>query len=568
MKRQRLNRIPVVAALIATLSALVATVLGAASLVVTAMLAGSVILLLVAIFAPEDSRPSATKTARTTSTLGSVSDHLSDLAVTKAAADIRALGQQLSTTLGLMQHEIRAESAADCEVSRRNLMNVDAAARLISDQMNDVANLLDDVSRRLHTLATTSHDAVKDVDASKVAWGQVSTQLRQSRKHSETILISTRRLDQTTAATGGRITDALSVRERLQTRISNMDQQATRLADLARGNHARLKDAQEAIERCQSDVASASGLVETLSRRAKEIINTIDVIDDIAEQTNLLALNASIEAARAGEQGQGFAVVAEEVRKLAARSSTATRSINELLATIQSEAEEAARQLTSGDASVQGASSNVREFAPGFDDIQRAAHLEQSELDGLGQELELLFANLAETAKENKESRNTAVSLTRLVDETSQGLMQMASGFNELQGQTEKLGRVVARQSIEFELLENLVTAGKKHMHETIVEARELLVASTKAAASLQDRTTLNSSTSSAGSSSASSRSPSWGQAPLGVAQRYVTQIAESAATISSMQRPLRIKRVPNVAPADENTLTGDPGNINVGVVG
>ena len=558
MKRHKLIRIPVVAALIATSGTLVASALGAAPLVITAMLAGTMVLLLVATFAPEEN-PVKNATTKKSSSLGSVTDHLNDLAVTKAAADIRALGEQLSTTLGLMQHEIRTDSNADSETSRRSLMAVDAAARLIGDQMSDVANLLEDVSRRLHTLATSSHESVSEVETAKIAWSQVSTQLRQSRKQSETLLISARRLDQTTAATGGRITDALSVRERLQTRISSMDQQATRLSDLARGNHAKLKDAQEAIERCQTDVASASGLVETLSRRAKEIINTIDVIDDIAEQTNLLALNASIEAARAGEQGQGFAVVAEEVRKLAARSSTATRSINELLATIQSEAEEAARQLTSGDVSVRGASGNVKGFAPGFDDIQRTAHLEQNELDALSQELDLLFANLGETAKENKEARNTALSLSRLVDETSQGLVQMASGFNELQGQTERLGRVVSRQSIEFELLDNLVVAGKKHMQESIGEARELLVSSTKAAAALQDKPSGN---------SAHARSTGLGAAPLGAAQRYVSQITESAATISSMQRPLRIKRVPHVAPAEENLLAGDPGNINVGAVG
>jgi methyl-accepting chemotaxis protein len=128
---------------------------------------------------------------------------------------------------------------------------------------------------------------------------------------------------------------------------------ATRANRTVADGGAAMEAASKGMGEIRDVIRSSAGFVKDLGGMAEDIGKIVGVIDDIAEQSNLLALNAAIEAARAGEHGLGFAVVAEEVRKLAERSARSTGEISNLVERIQSQVSKAVTNMEKSTAIVE-----------------------------------------------------------------------------------------------------------------------------------------------------------------------------------------------------------------------
>jgi methyl-accepting chemotaxis protein len=157
-------------------------------------------------------------------------------------------------------------------------------------------------------------------------------------------------------------------------------------------------------------VEQAAGTASALGGEAEKIGVVVEVIQDIADQTNLLALNAAIEAARAGEHGRGFAVVADEVRKLAEKTVKATHEISQTITAIQNESRQALGAIEQGQQTVQKG-----------EELGRAAGEAVHAIEGMATQASEQIQQIATATEE----------LSVTIRETGSNLVQMARGVEQ-----------------------------------------------------------------------------------------------------------------------------------------
>jgi len=189
-----------------------------------------------------------------------------------------------------------------------------------------------------------------------------------------------------------------------------------------------VKNTVDGMTRIADKVRSSATVVEQLGTRSDQIGEIVATIEDIADQTNLLALNAAIEAARAGEQGRGFAVVADEVRALAERTSRATREIGEMIKNIQSETRKAVAAMEDG----------VREVQQGTTEAARSGQALEEILEKIN-EVTVQISQIATAAEEQtattREISNNIQQISDVVEMSAKGSMdicQASSGLSQL----------------------------------------------------------------------------------------------------------------------------------------
>lgn len=331
------------------------------------------------------------------------------------------------------------------------LVQLSASAKIVNNSIFDTINVLQTSFRHLLGLIATMNDQAQVATSSRIESNLLASLLRANKQRLLEIIDQCNELVLKSNQSADLLKEAFEHEADLMSSAQEVNNHLSSVSDKLTNSHGSIKAMSNAINTCQSDVSNSSKLVTVLSDRAKEIVNIIGVIDDIAEQTNLLALNASIEAARAGEQGKGFAVVAEEVRKLAARSSSATRSITELLVTIQSEAQQASSSLETSNVSVADAKRNIGTFGGHFEESMRDTKTSISGMKDLVVQLEKFTRKIGTARVLTKDYTVTMSEFAKTCQGYSDSDTKVTTGFNELTVATDRTSRFLVRHGIDTE---------------------------------------------------------------------------------------------------------------------
>ena len=213
---------------------------------------------------------------------------------------------------------------------------------------------------------------------------------------------------------------------------------AHKASQTAREGGAIVEDTLTLMRSIADSVRESAKSVQELGSRSDQIGKIVGVIDDIADQTNLLALNAAIEAARAGEQGRGFAVVADEVRKLAERTTKATKEIAEMIQSVQTETRGAVDKMQSGTQQVEkGVEVTAKAGASLKQIIGQAEHV--------GEMVTHIATAANEQSSATEQVNNNMEQISKLVAESAEGARQSAKACEQLSGLAFELQSLVSR---------------------------------------------------------------------------------------------------------------------------
>ena len=328
------------------------------------------------------------------------------------------IARSITTGLTAMLAMIQAVAANNLAINDLGITSTDEigqAGQALNKMKNNLRGMIQSIAQTAEHLASASEE--------------ISSSASQQAQGAET------QKDQTTQVATA-MQEMTSTVAQVSENSNHAAESSRQAADTARHGGTIVEDTLVKMRTIADSVRETAKKVDELGKSSDQIGRIVGVIDDIADQTNLLALNAAIEAARAGEQGRGFAVVADEVRKLAERTTSATKEIAQMIKNIQDETRVAVGAMDAGTKQAEEGVQSTAQAGTALKEIIQMA-------EKVGEMIMHIATAATEQSSASEQVNQNMDQIARLVKESSIGAQESAKACQDLSGLALDLHKLV-----------------------------------------------------------------------------------------------------------------------------
>ncbi len=358
------------------------------------------------------------------------------------------MGKRFSTTLARLLH--RATSIASGDLTG------DAIEATSSDEIAELTRAVNDMQKGLQQMIAALSGVANSVASTSEHISDEAATMAQS---ADTQKDQTHQL--------------VSAMQEMSSTVLQVSENSNRAAEAAHKASETAHRGGTIVDQTLANMRSIADYVGTTARKIEELGKNSDqigriigVIDEIADQTNLLALNAAIEAARAGEQGRGFAVVADEVRKLAERTTTATKEIAQMIETIQAETRLAVSAMEEGTRQVQD---GVQSTAQAGDSLREIIHMAEQ----VGEMITHIATAAAQQSRATEEINLNLQEIGGLVEKSATSARESANSCQDVSALAVDLQKLVGNFKLDTNIMPAFaMNAGKAGLNAAPAQER------------------------------------------------------------------------------------------------
>jgi len=377
---------------------------------------------------------------------------------------------QMASALELILTELQNVSRSFGSLTanfKKVLLDVNQNAREVNGASSHLALTASQAEQATSQIATTIQQVAKGVSQQTEMVTRTATSAEQMTHVIESVAHGAEQQSQAVDRAAA-VTSQINLA--IQQVVSSANESAdgaTKAAETARNGAKTVSETIKGMQSIKSKVDLSAKKVEEMGQRSDQIGAIVETIDDIASQTNLLALNAAIEAARAGEHGKGFAVVADEVRKLAERSSVATKEIGGLIQQIQRTVSEAVAAMNEGSKEVENGVLRANQAGNALNSILSAVEDVTKQVEGI--------ANAAHRISSSSRELVTSVeTVSTIVKDNTQATSMMSSNSSAVAQAVEGIASVSEENSAAVEEVSASTEEMSAQVDEVSTYARSL----------------------------------------------------------------------------------------------